>query len=319
VKVKEIDHQVHEVSVFAPATVANVAVGFDILGFAIDGPGDILTLKRVATPGVKLVGLDPGLGLPNDPALNTATAGMLLALSDHGVGAGFEVRIKKGIPLASGMGGSAASAIAGIVALNTFFREPLPAAELLRYAIVGESVASGARHADNLAPCLLGGLQLVRSVDPVDVVPLAVPRSLFCALVHPELRVETRAAREVLRRDVTLRDHVLAAANLGAVISACQRSDFALLKRALRDELIEPQRAPLVRGFDKVKREALGAGALGASLSGAGPSIFAWVEGEERARQVAAAMEAGFRSEKIACASHVSRVGAPGARILHRA
>ncbi len=315
---RRLDPTIREVTVFAPATVANVAVGFDILGFAVEGLGDTVTLTRVDTPGVRVIAIEPSLGIPIEPASNTATAGLLQLISDHGIQSGFEISIQKGIPLSSGMGGSAASAVAGLVALNTFLELPLSSMELLHYCVVGESVASGARHADNVAPGLLGGFQLVRSIDPIDVIPIPVPKNLYCALVHPGLKIETKTARGILQRTVSLKDYVLSTAELAALISACHRSDMALIGRSLKDHVIEPQRAAMITGFYGVKEAAMSAGALGCSISGAGPTVFAWTDGEAAAQKASAAMSEAFTKAGVRSQGMVSKVGVPGAKVVRK-
>ncbi len=281
-------------TVFAPATVANVAVGFDCLGFAVACAGDLVTVERVERPGVELAGAKGLEGLPRDAAANTATAGLLRLCADLGLPFGFRVSIEKGIAVGSGMGGSAASAVGGVVAANALLDSPLPPEVLLPYALVGEAVASGGKHADNVAPCLLGGLQLVRSVDPLDVVALPVPPALHCVLVHPSVRVETQQARALLRQELPLRTHVQQSANLAAFVAACARGDWALLGRACRDVLIEPQRAHLIPGFAAVQRAALEQGALACSISGSGPSVFALVGSPDTGERVKRAMVHAF-------------------------
>ncbi|MCM2278863.1 MAG: homoserine kinase [Oligoflexia bacterium] len=286
---------------FAPATVANVGVGFDILGFAIDGLGDRVTVSRTPFAGrveIEGVAAPQGMDIPADPARNTATAGLLHLAEELAVPHGFRVRIEKGIPLGSGMGGSAASAVAGVVAANALLDRPLPREKLLHYALIGEAVASGSIHGDNVAPCLLGGLMLVRSVaeGAEDVVPLPVPAELRCVVVHPGFRLDTREARAALAPDVPLKRHVAQSANLAGLLAGLYRSDLALVGRSLADVLIEPQRARLIPGFEAVKRAALGAGALGCSISGAGPSVFAWVDSEAVAKRAKEEMSRAFEA-----------------------
>lgn len=301
---------------FAPATVGNVGVGFDLLGHALVALGDRVTVRRVEEAGVRVreVGEAP-IGLPADPESNTATAGLVRLLADRGLPFGFEVEVEKGIPLGSGMGGSAASAAAALVAASAVLDEPLEPAALLRYGMYGEQAATGSFHADNLAPCLLGGLVLARPTDPPDVVQIPVPPELRCVLVHPALRVDTRDARRVLPERVALHDHVLQAANLAGVIAGCYRGDLELIGRSLADLLVEPHRAPLVRGFAEARRAALEAGALGCSLSGSGPSVFAWCVGEGEGAEIRDRVIAAFRAAGVEARGWVSPVDAPGARL----
>jgi homoserine kinase len=304
-----------EAAAFAPATVGNVGVGFDVLGHAHTSLGDTVFIRRLDEPIVRMAaGTTPDL--PADPAANTAGAGLLRLIADFDLPFGFEVRVRKGIPLGSGMGGSAASAAAAIVAANELLHEPLTVDQLLEYGMHGEAVATGAYHADNLAPCLLGGLVLVRGSEPTDAVRIPVPDALRCVLVHPALRVETREARALLPPTVSLHDHVVQSGNLAALVAGCHSGDFELISRALTDIIVEPHRARLVRGFAGVKCAALAAGALGCSLSGSGPSMFAWCVGDADGIRIRQAMVAAFDAVGVAAEGWVSRVDAPGTRVL---
>jgi homoserine kinase len=308
---------VRSATAFAPASIGNVAAGFDVLGHAMDAVGDEVTVTRSDRTGVRIVSVGGIAGaLPEDPAANTATAGLLRLIEDRCLDFGLEVAIRKGIPLGSGMGGSASSAVAGIVAASALLDEPLGEGEMFRYAMVGEAVASGAMHGDNVAPILLGGLRLVRSIDPPDVVRIPVPPRIRCVLVHPELRLDTRTARAVLPRRIALSLHVHQSAELAGLVAGCFTGDVGLIGRALSDHVVEPARAPLVAGFSSVKRAATDGGALGCSLSGAGPSLFAWCDGDDTAERVRAAMVRAFASEGVESQGWISPVDCPGARIV---
>ncbi len=310
-------HHPASATAVAPASVGNVAVGFDILGHALVAGSDRLTLRRIEEPTVRIASISGAEGLPYDPSANAATAGLLRLLEDLQLPFGFEAVIRKGIPLGSGMGGSAASAVASVVAANAFLPEPLTPRQLLPYALIGEAAASGASHGDNAAAALLGGMTLVRPVRPPEVIRIPVPEHIRCVLVHPQLRVETRAAREVLPREVALQDCVAQSANLAAFLAGCFKADLELIRRSLNDLVIEPHREPLVPGFRRVQQAALDAGALGCSLSGAGPSLFAWCMGEEAATRAHERMIAAFATEGIAANGWISPVqGAPGARVV---
>jgi homoserine kinase len=304
-----------EAAAFAPATVGNVGVGFDVLGHAFTSLGDAVFVRRLDEPVVRMATVSTA-DLPADAASNTAGAGLLRLIADLDLPFGFGVRIRKGIPLGSGMGGSAASAAAAIVAANELLDEPLSTSQLLEYGMHGEAVATGAYHADNLAPCLLGGLVLVRGSEPPDAVRIPVPDELRCVLVHPALRVDTREARALLPPTVSLHDHVLQSGNLAALVAGCHSGDFELISRALEDIIVEPHRAPLVRGFSDVKAAALAAGALGCSLSGSGPSMFAWCVGEAEGVRIRQAMIAAFEGVGVQARGWISRVDAPGAKVL---
>ncbi len=308
---------------FAPATVANVAVGFDILGFAVESVGDEVTVAATeqATVSIKKIinatGTPGELAIPLDPAANTATVGLLKLRADLQLDFGFEVSLRKGIALGSGMGGSAASAAGALVAANALLARPLRKEELLPYALLGEQAASGAVHADNLAPCLFGGLTLVTSLDPFRYVALPVPAKLLTVLVHPRLRLDTRAARKILNSHVTLTEHVRQSALLGGFIAGCFADDLDLIRQSFCDLVIEPQRAPLIPAFAEVKRAALAAGALGTGIAGSGPSVFAWVTSAEEAERVRAAMVRAFDAHgAIEVDSWVSPVSRQGAVII---
>ena len=307
---------IERATAFAPASVSNLAVGFDLLGHPIPNAGDRVTVRRLASPGVVMGEVTGVAGpLPADPAANTAGAALLRLLADHAPSLGLEVSIEKGIPLGSGIGGSAASAVAAVVAANALLPEPLSAADLFPYALVGEAVASGAVHGDNVAPSLFGGLVLVRSAEPPDVVGLPAPPSLRSVVVLPALRLDTREARAVLPRTIPLSDHVHQSANLAGVIAGLFAGDFDLIRRSLADLIVEPHRAPLIPGFADVKAAALAAGALGCSISGGGPSIFAWCDGDASADSVREAMTAAFAREGVKSSGWIAPVAGPGARV----
>jgi homoserine kinase len=288
-------------------------VGFDILGHAITGPADRVTVERIDTPEVRIASIEGIVrDLPTDPERNTAGRGLLALRERLGLRHGFEIRIEKGIPLGSGMGGSAASCVAALVAANAVVEHPAPLDVLYRCAQIGESVSSGAEHGDNVGPMLLGGLVLATHRQ---LVPIPVPLELTCVLVHPHQTLETRTARAVLDRSFELAQFVEQSANLALVLTGCFQNDLEAIRAGLRDVLVEPLRAPLVSGFAPVKAAALGEGALGASISGGGPSVFAWCT-RERAPRIAAAMEQAFRSAQIDCDAWISPVAAPPARVV---
>lgn len=279
---------------FAPASVANVAVGFDILGFSAGAAGGDTATVEAISEKIVCVGLGSGLdlNLPTDPRLNTATAGLLQLIKDQNLDHGFKVSIEKGIPLGSGLGGSAASAVAAIFAANSLLTTSLSKNEMLKYALIGEAVASGSKHADNIAPSLYGGLTLATvDGDDVTVVELPIPEDLWCVLIHPHITVETKVAREILKPDIALEKHIHQSANLALFMSGLFTSDFQLILNGLRDTVIEPQRKHLIPGFDSIQTAGLNAGALGCTISGAGPSIFAWCEGQHTAIEIHKAMK----------------------------
>lgn len=306
-----------KVTVFAPATCANVAVGFDILGFALNAIGDSISIQRIDEPKVVITEITGTTeNLPLDPVLNVSGAVLLKLIGDHQLNFGFELSIHKGIPLGSGMGGSAASSVGALVGANALLDSPLSKNELLSYALLGEKVASGSAHGDNVTPCLFGGLTLTRSLDPVDVINIPVPEGVFAVILHPHYRLDTRLSRSVLKKDLPLSDFVAQSANLAGFMAGCYSQDISLIKRSLKDVLIEPRRASLLPGFFPVKRAALDNGAIGCSISGSGPSIFAWVEGKEHAEKASREMVTAMESEGLQCDSWVSEINRQGAFIL---
>jgi homoserine kinase len=307
------------VTAFAPASIGNVAVGFDMLGLALEGVGDRVEARRTDGEGVTIAevrGLDGELHpyLSTDPTSNTASIAAQALWTARGEASGLELNVHKGVPLQSGMGSSAASAVAAVVAANALLDEPLEIEKLLAYALIGEQYASGGLHADNVAPSLLGGLVLCPQVLLPDIVRVPVPRGISAVLIHPDLQVNTAHARRGLRKSYSMQDWVAQQGLLGGFIIACATSDADLIGKTLKDVVIEPQRKDNVPCFDAVKQAAEKAGALGCSLSGSGPSIFALCA-ESQARNIASTMEQACRSQGIACESWVSTMTAPGARI----
>jgi len=299
---------------FAPATVANVAAGFDVLGFAVEGAGDEVTIRRSAAGDGVRVGTISGVvtDLPRDPRRNTASVALLALLDELGETGGFEVSIVKGIPLGSGMGGSAASAVAAVVAGQRVIGSDLPPERLLRAALAGERVASGAAHADNAAAALHGGLIAVVAADPPQVERIPVPEAIVCVLVHPHLAVETREARKVLPRELGLGLHVAQSMDLCGFLVGCFRGDLERIRRSMTDRVAEPSRAPSIPGFDAARRAALEGGALGFSISGSGPSVFAWADSIATSRRVEAGVRAAFRARGLDSDAWVGPVRARG-------
>jgi homoserine kinase len=302
---------------FAPATVSNVACGFDVLGFALETPGDEVT-ARLAPSGVRIEDITGDGGrLPREASKNTAGVAALALLARLGERRGVTLGIRKGLPLSSGLGGSAASAAAAVVAVDAVLGARTPIDVLMRCALEGERLGAGSFHADNVAPCLCGGFVLVRHPDPPDVIRLPIPAGLTAVVVHPDLEIETARARAMLGTTVPLADAVQQWANLGALVHGLHRGDFALIGRALEDTIAEPRRAPLVPGLARIKRAAVDAGALGAGLSGSGPSLFALCEGRDVAARVAEAMTASVRTHIGGDPRrYVSAIASRGAHVL---
>lgn len=297
---------------FAPATVGNAAVGFDVLGFAVDAVGDSVTVSAIDEPIVRISEIDGVVSdLPRDPAENTATVGLVALRADHDVTFGFDVSIHKGIPLGSGMGGSAASAVAAVVAANAVLGNVLSAEQMFDYALQGEEVASGHAHPDNVAPCLYGGLTY--AVDG-KIRNLPTP-GLWVTLVHPELRIDTKIARGVLPREIPLSTAVGQLAYIAAFVDACHRNDADAAAFYCRDLLAEPHRKALVPGFADCKSAASDAGALCFSLSGSGPTVFALSPDADAAERARLAIIEAFANSSLKAEGWVSKFGAQGARL----
>ena len=301
------------VSAFAPGGIGNLGPGLDIVGCAIDGPGDTVHAERVDTPGVRL--LERGhVDLPSDPGRHTSAIAATEVLRRARATFGLALRIRKGLPLAGGQGGSAASAVAGAVAANAMLDDPLDANELLLAALVAEERVAG-RHLDNLAPALLGGIVLVRSIDPIATVRFTAPESLRIVLVHPEMRLRTAEARAVLPASIDRATSVAQAAAVATMVAAFATGDLALLRGAVDDRIAEPARAALLPGFTRAKAAAIDAGALGASIAGGGPSAFALIDGDLIAQPVLNAMLAAYASAGVRATGRIARVDDRGARV----
>ncbi len=304
---------VDSIRVFAPATVANVASGFDVLGFALESPGDAVRLTRTTEKGVRVRSITGDEGkLPKEPKKNTAAVAVAGFLERIGNPFGVDVELEKRMPLSSGLGSSAASAVAAVTAANLLAGSPLSAIELLPFTMEAERVACGSAHADNVAPSLLGGFVLIRSYDPLDVVRLPVPPGLSCAVVHPHTELRTEDARRVLKKEIRLADAIRQWGNLAALVAALYNGDLALLGRSLQDVVAEPARSLLIPGFARVKAAALAAGALGCSISGSGPSVFALCARSEDSSRVADAMVAAFTAAGLASDRYLSAVNPLG-------
>lgn len=306
------------VRVFAPASVANVAVGYDILGFALNRPGDEVVAYFKDSPGLEIKAIT-GVSrqLPYDIEQNTAGYAAKTLLAHLGeTGRGIAMEIHKKMPFGSGLGSSAASAVGGVMAINELLGQPLGKRELLPFAVLGEQVADGAYHADNVAPSLLGGIVLVRSNQELDVCSLRIPEDLYATVVYPEVEVLTREARSILKTEVGLDLLIRQSGNLAGFILGLYHSDFGLIRRSMEDVVIEPQRACLIPGFYDVKEAALKAGALGCSISGAGPSIFALSNDAGCAEETGRAMQSVF--DKMGINNHlfVSPINREGAVLL---
>jgi len=302
------------VTAFAPATVANLGPGFDVLGLAVDGAGDTVTASLHPEPGVHITRITGDSGaLPDDPDQNTAGIAARETLKLAGFEIGVALEVHKGLPLCSGLGSSAASAAAAAFATNQLIGSPLRKPALVGPCIEAEAAVSG-RHADNVAPALLGGLILVRSVDPVDLVRLPIPDGLTVVVVSPALEVSTADARAVLPTEVPLHTMVHSTAQIASLVSACYSGDLSLLSRCLVDDVVTPARLPLIPGGAAAIEAAMAKGALGASISGAGPSLFALCRSSRSAKSAAAAMVGAFEDAGLQATTRISPASCPGAR-----
>jgi homoserine kinase len=305
------------VKAFAPATVANVSCGFDILGFAIDAMGDEVEVRLKDRPGLEVISIEGDQGrLPYEVEKNTCAVAIQAMLDELNQQAGIEILLKKGLPLGSGMGSSAASAVAALVAANRLLGEPFEKKALLPFAMAAEKVACGAGHADNVAPSLLGGFVLIRDYHPLDVIKLHVPEGLYCTLLHPHFELKTSDSRSVLRDNVSLKHSTIQSGNVAGLIAGLFQEDFELIGRSLRDVIAEPYRATLIPGFYETKEAVKAAGALGMGISGSGPTMFALSKGEEKSRAIIEAAQQVYDSIGLGVDAYHSSVNIQGAYIL---
>ncbi|MDX2190492.1 MAG: homoserine kinase [Bacteroidota bacterium] len=305
------------IRVFASATVANVSCGFDVLGFAVDNPGDEAIVRITNSNQVRITKITGDEGrLPLDPNKNTVSATIIKMLADLKINVGVDIELAKKMPLGSGLGSSAASSVAGIFAVNELLGKPLKNIELLPYAMEGERLASGTAHADNVAPALYGGFVLIRSYQPLDVISIPTPDDLYASIVHPHIEVETRDARSILRKDIKLKDAIAQWGNVAGLVTGLIMSDYELIGRSMHDHIVEPLRAILIPGFYEVKQAAMDAGALGGGISGSGPSIFSLSKSLETAQKVGKAMANQFGTIGIESDLFVSKINAKGPIIL---
>lgn len=302
------------VSVKCPATVANLVCGFDILGMALQEPFDVMKLKLINEPKVVITNKDD-YNLPTDAEKNVAGVVLLEIIKQNNNSFGFEVEIDKRIKPGSGLGSSAASAAGAAVAANLLLNNKYNHDELVQFAMFGEKLASGVKHADNIAPCIMGGVTLIRSIHPLDMVPLNFP-SLFVTVVHPQIEVKTSDARQILRKEVQLKDAIRQWGNIAGLVAGFEKGDAALIGRSLEDVIIEPVRSILIPGFDVIKTKSKEAGALGGGISGSGPSIFMLSEKESTAKEVESIMQQTFTQLGIEFKTYVTRIAEKGVSVM---
>ena len=303
-----------EISVQSPATVSNVVCGFDCLGFALEEPFDEMTIRKISEPVIRITHSD-GFGLPTDPSANVAGVALRALIDAAGVDFGFEVEITKHIKPGSGIGSSAASACGAVVAANRLLTHRFSPIELVELAMAGEMIASGSRHADNLAPCIYGGFTLVRSTEPLDIIGLTFPE-MYATVIHPQIEVKTSVARSILPREVPLKEAVRNWSNLGALVAALSKGDLDLMARSMEDTIVEPVRSSLIPQFDELKAASLAAGAIGGGISGSGPSVFMLSETRVIAEFVKDAMDIVYGPTGIDFNTYVSRISPNGVRFV---
>jgi homoserine kinase len=302
------------VTVYAPATIANLVCGFDVLGLCLNDPYDIMQVTLLDERKVIIINAD-GYPLPSDPALNTAGAPLIEMLNELDKEIGFQVSIQKNIKPGSGIGSSAASAAGAVVAANYLLGNILSKAHLVRYAMAGEKVASGVKHADNVAPCIYGGVTLIRSIFPLDIIAIPSP-SLYVTVVHPQIEVRTSDARQILKKQVLLKDAIKQWGNIGGLVAGFFKNDCDLIGRSLEDVIIEPVRSILIPGFNEIKTNCKNAGALGGGISGAGPSIFMLCKDEVTAVGVENEMKNVYARIGIDYHTYVSTINTHGVKIV---
>lgn len=302
-----------KVSVLAPATVANMVCGFDILGFALDEPNDLMTVRLIDERKIEIVHRDD-FNLPTEAKKNVAGVALLALLERIDEDIGFEIEITKKIKPGSGIGSSAASAAGAVVAANHLLNNHFTKPELIEFAMFGEELASGSKHADNVAPCILGGVTLVRSNNPLDVIKLDFP-TLFVTIVHPQIEVKTSDARAILKQQVLLKDAIKQWGNVAGLVAGLIKKDYELISRSLEDRIVEPTRSILIPKFDRIKTESKQAGALGGGISGSGPSIFMLSQTEEIARTVEDVMRQNYQSIELEFNTYVTKINSNGVSI----
>lgn len=305
-----------EIKIFSPATVANVACGFDVLGFCLDNKGDEMVIKKTKEKGIKITHIE-GYDLPYEASANVAGVSALAMYEHAKPDCGFAIEIYKNIKPGSGIGSSAASAVGSVFAINELLDRPYNKTQLTYFAMKGEALASKSEHADNLAPAIFGGFTLVKSILPLEILQIPTPSELYATLIHPQIEIKTSDARDLLPKNVTLKDATSQWANVGSLIHALHTNDYKLIHRSLQDIIVEPHRKKLIPYFDDVKFAALEAGALGCAISGSGPSIFALSQGKTIAENVEKAIQLVYSNTNIDYNTFVSKINLEGIKILN--
>ncbi len=303
------------IKVFSPATVANISCGFDIMGFALDKPGDVIEVELNNKGTIEIINRTD-ISLPLDPQKNVISAVMLAMLAELGKQQGFTITILNKIPAGSGIGSSAASSAAGTFAANELLGNPFTRKKLVEFAMLGEKIASGSAHADNVAPALLGGFTLIRSYAPLDIISIPYPDEMYCAVLHPSIEVATRDSRMILPKEIMLKDAIRQWGNVGGLVAGLMLKDFRLISDSLTDHIVEPIRSILIPGFYNIKNAAISNGALGCSISGSGPSMFALCQNKEIAENVIVAMQSTCMELKLESSAYVSKINSEGTKLI---
>jgi homoserine kinase len=305
----------NEIKIFCPATIANISCGFDVLGLCLEAIGDEMIIRKSDVKGIRITKI-VGADLPLETSKNVAGVAALALLEAIDYEFGFDIEIYKNIKAGSGIGSSAASAAGAVFGINELIGKPFTRKELVAFAMKGEAIASGSEHADNVAPAILGGITLVRSYTPLDIIKIESPSELYATVIHPQIELKTSEMRAVLQPMIPLKSAIVQWGNLGGLIAGFYTSDYELIGRSLHDEIVEPLRGPFIPKFDIIKKVALENGALGSGISGSGPSIFALSKGIETANRIAKAMFVVYEDMNIPFEIHVSKVNPEGVKII---
>ena len=304
-----------QIKIFCPATIANLNCGFDVLGLCLEGIGDEMIFRKTHEKGIKITKIS-GADLPYETHKNVAGVAALALYQTQNVDFGIEIEIHKKIKAGSGIGSSSASAAGAVFGVNEILGNPFSKKELVAYAMIGEALASGSEHADNVAPCLLGAFTLVTGYNPLNIIRIESPKDIYAVVLHPQIEVKTADARAVLPKEILLKDAITQSGNLGGFIAALYTNDYELLGKSLQDVIVEPHRKKLIPYFDEVKTAAMQNGALGSGISGAGPSIFALCKGQQSAQKIANTIEKIYANTNISFNLFISKINTKGCEII---
>lgn len=305
-----------KIKVFAPATISNVGPGFDIMGFAINNLGDVVEVSLSKGDTINIKEIYGTKAIPFDPSKNTATASIISLIKSLKLKTGLDVVIRKKMGIGSGLGSSAASAVAGVYAVNKLLNLNLKKSELLLHALKGEILSSGTLHADNVAPCLFGGFVLIRSYDPIDIIKIDYPKDLICSIIYPQIEIKTSEARKILENKIYRKDAVLQAGNASALITGLITKDVDLISRSMKDFIAEPKRAKLIPCYNQVRIAALANGAINCNISGSGPSMFSFSTSEKDAKRIAFAMKEAALLLGINSVTYISKINPRGVVVI---